>query len=94
MNTPKTKLPSEPPVRSNRLVMRQRLTDMRLLEGKTEEISMTALRERPGDVIDQVQMGKTFKITKAGKLVAILAAPEPTALEIGAKIRRLGLQGA
>lgn len=30
----------------------RRLTDMKLLEGQTEEISMTELRQRPGDVID------------------------------------------
>ena len=72
----------------------RRLTDMKLLEGQTEEISMTDLRQRPGDVIDQVQMGKTFTITKGGKTVAVLAQPEPNALELGAEIRRLGLQGA
>lgn len=70
-----------------------KLTDMKLLSGQTEEISMSALRQRPGDVIDQVQMGKTFTVTKAGKIVATLAAPEPTALELGAEIRRLKLAG-
>lgn len=68
-----------------------RLTAMQLLKGKTEEISMTNLRSRPGDVIDQVQMGKTFTITKAGKVVAVISQPEPNALELGAEIRRLGL---
>lgn len=72
----------------------RRLTEMKLLEGQTEEISMTDLRQRPGDVIDQVQMGKTFTITKGGKTVAVLSRPEPNALELGAEIRRLGLQGA
>lgn len=68
-----------------------RLTDMKLLKGKSEEISMTDLRSRPGDVIDQVQSGKTFTVTKAGKVVAVISQPEPNALELGAEIRRLGL---
>lgn len=71
-----------------------RLTDMKLLKGKFEEISMTDLRSRPGDVIDQVQSGKTFTITKAGKVVAVISQPEPNALELGAEVRRLGLAGA
>jgi prevent-host-death family protein len=70
-----------------------KLTDMKLLEGQTEEITMTDLRSRPGDVVDQVQMGKEFTITKAGKVVAVVHAPEPTALELGAAIRKLGLGG-
>ena len=70
------------------------MTDMLLLTGVTEEISMTALRQRPGDVINQVQMGKTFIITKGGKTVAALSRPEPNAFELAAEIRRLGLQGA
>jgi len=64
---------------------------MKLFEGETEEISMMDLRKRPGDVIDQVQMGKTFIITKAGKKVAILSRPQADAAELAAEIRRLGL---
>lgn len=70
-----------------------RLTDMNLMAGKTEQITMTDLRSRPGDVIDQVQMGKTFVVSKAGKVVAEISSPEPTAFELGAAIRRLGLAG-
>lgn len=66
---------------------------MKLLAGTTEEITMTELRQRPGDIIDQVQMGRTFTITKAGKVVAVLSTPEPSALELGAEVRRLGLSG-
>jgi prevent-host-death family protein len=73
--------------------MSQKLTDMKLLSGQQEEITMTDLRQRPGDVVDQVQMGKKFVITKAGKVVAELESPEPTALELGAEVRRLGLAG-
>jgi len=67
---------------------------MKLLKGKSEEISMTDLRSRPGDVIDQVQSGKTFTVTKSGKVVAVISQPEPNALELGAEVRRLGLAGA
>jgi len=69
----------------------KRLTDMSLLAGQVEEISMTELRSRPGDIIAQVQMGKTFKVTKNGATVAVLAAPEPDALQLGAAVRKLGL---
>jgi len=50
-----------------------RLTDMKLLAGKSETISMSDLRSRPGDVFDQVQLGKTFTITKGGKVVAVIS---------------------
>ena len=71
-----------------------RLIAMQLLTGQTEKITMMQLRKGPGDIIDQVQMGKTFIITKAGKVVAVISQPESTALELGAEIRRLGLTGS
>ena len=71
-----------------------RLKDMKLLQGQIEEITMMALRKSPGDVINQVQMVKTFIITRSGKTVAIISAPEPNAFELGAKVRRMGLAGA
>ena len=69
------------------------LVAMQLLAGQTEQITMMYLRQHPGDVITQVQMGKTFTITKAGKTVAILSQPEPTALELLAEVKRCGLRG-
>ena len=69
------------------------LVAMQLLAGQTEEITMMYLRQHPGDIITQVQMGKTFTITKAGKVVAMLSQPEPTALELAAEVRRLKLVG-
>jgi prevent-host-death family protein len=56
----------------------KRLTDLQLLTGQTEEITMMDLRSRPGDVMAQVQSGKTFTVTKAGKVVAVISQPEPT----------------
>lgn len=69
----------------------QRLTEMKLFVGKVEQITMGQLRAAPGDVIAQVEMGKTFTITKRGVVVAVIAAPEPTALELGAAARAAGL---
>jgi len=66
-----------------------RITEMDLLVGQSEEISLTDLRSRIGDVIAQVQMGKTFRITKSGTRVAEISSPEPTALELGAAVRKM-----
>ena len=71
--------------------MVKRLADMNLLEGQTEEITVMDLRRGPGDILAQVALGKVFTITKAGKPVAVLSKPEPTALELGAAARSLGL---
>jgi len=60
-----------------------------LLEGETETITMTDLRSQPGDVFAQIQQGKTFTVTKQGKPIAVIHSPEPTALELGAALRRL-----
>lgn len=59
------------------------------LTGQTETITVTDFRRAPGDVLMQAQMGKVFNITKNGVIVAVLAASEPDALELGAAVRRL-----
>ncbi len=59
------------------------------LSGREETITVTELRARPGDVLSQVELGKTFTITRCGKKIAIISKPEPTALELGAQIRRM-----
>ena len=67
------------------------LTDKQLFRGIVEQITISDFRSRPGDVICQVQMGKTFNITKQGKVVAVLQQPEETsAIFIANEIRRLG----
>jgi antitoxin (DNA-binding transcriptional repressor) of toxin-antitoxin stability system len=55
------------------------------LSGKFERISISELRNRPGDVLEQVNLGKTFLILKNGKPVAVLSKPpgETLAMEIG-----------
>lgn len=68
-----------------------RLAEMKLLQGQKETITMSDLRSRPGDVIAQVQQGKHFEVTKSGNVVAQLSEPEPGALQLGAEVRRLGL---
>ena len=71
--------------------MRKRLEKSAILTGQTETISIMDFRKSPGDVFLQAQMGKVFNITKNGVVVAVLHAPEPNALELGAEIRRLKL---
>jgi len=66
------------------------------LEGREETITMTELRALPGDVMDQVSLGKVFNITRGGRILGRLVPPaprEPNALELGAAVRRLGLEG-
>lgn len=59
------------------------------LQGREETITMTELRAQPGDVLDQVELGKVFNIMRNGKVVAVIAKPEPNALELGAAARRV-----
>lgn len=73
--------------------MRKLLTRTMSLTGQSETITAMDFRKAPGDVLLQAQMGKTFTITKNGVVVAILSPPEPTALELGAAVRRKGLAG-
>jgi hypothetical protein len=64
-----------------------KLTDRKIFDGQTEKITMTNLRSAPGDIITQVQMGKTFEIYKQGKIVAVLSAPIMNAAELAKAIR-------
>lgn len=63
------------------------------LAGRQETITVTELRARPGDILSQVELGKTFSITRCGLTIAVLCKPEPNAVELGAEVRRLGLAG-
>ena len=66
------------------------------LEGREETITMSELRALPGDVMDQVALGKVFVITRAGRVLGRLVSPTPrgpNAFELGAAVRRLGLAG-
>jgi len=69
----------------------RRLADMQLLAGKEVTITMMELRQQPGDVMDLVLQGATITVTRQGKPVAVIHKPEPTAAELGAAMRRLGL---
>lgn len=68
-----------------------KLTEMNLMDGKSENISMTYLRGCPGDVFSQVQMGKTFNVMKNGKVIAVISKPELNAFELGAACRKAGV---
>lgn len=67
--------------------MRKRLEKSRLLAGEFETISVMDFRRSPGDIFIQAQLGKTFNITKNGMIIAVLHAPEPSALELGRAVR-------
>lgn len=51
------------------------LTETKLLEGQTEEITISELRSKPGEVFQQVQMGKEFTVSKSGRVIAEIKAP-------------------
>ncbi len=71
--------------------MRKTLTKTMDLTGQRETITAMDFRRSPGDILLQAQMGKVFSVTKNGVVIAIISAPEPNALELGAEIRRLKL---
>ena len=48
------------------------------LHGKSEEITISELRKRPGDIFQQVELGKRFSVTKNGKVIAAITRPENT----------------
>jgi antitoxin (DNA-binding transcriptional repressor) of toxin-antitoxin stability system len=52
-----------------------RLAELVDLRGQEETITMTELRAKPGEVISQVELGKRFVVTRAGKVLAIIAPP-------------------
>ena len=71
--------------------LHRRLRDLRLLHGKEIEITMMDLRSAPGDVMDLVLQGVKITVTRQGKPIAVIQSPEPSAAELGAAVRRLGL---
>lgn len=46
------------------------------LHGKSEEITISELRNRPGDVFQQVSLGKQFIVTKNGEQIALICPPK------------------
>ena len=71
--------------------MGDKLRKMNLLEGEEETITSMEFRASPGEVLSQVELGKRYLITRYGKIVAEIRRPEPTALDLGAAVRALGL---
>lgn len=59
------------------------------LKGQSEEITISELRSKPGEVFAQVEMGKEFTITKSGKVVAEIKKPEEFDWAALAAIRRI-----
>ena len=69
----------------------RKLSEMNLLYGQTEEITCTELRKTPGDIIEQVRLGKVFFVTKGKgrKRVAMISQPGATAVELASAVRHL-----
>lgn len=59
------------------------------LEGQAEEITLSELRSKPGEVFAQVSMGKDFTVTKGGTPVAEITKHKPFDLPALAMLRKL-----
>jgi len=46
------------------------LSETQILAGQTETITVMDLRKLPGEVFNQVEMGKIYQITRKGKVIA------------------------
>lgn len=51
----------------------KRLKEHVSLDGQIENLSMTDLRQRPGEVLTSVELGKVFVVQRNGKAVAVLS---------------------
>jgi prevent-host-death family protein len=45
------------------------------LKGKFETISVSQLRQKPGEVLTLVDLGKTFLVTRNSKPIAVISSP-------------------
>ena len=54
------------------------LSETQILAGQTETISVMDLRKLPGEVFNQVEMGKVYEITRKGRPIAWIC-PKPPA---------------
>jgi len=53
----------------------KRLAQEVSLHGKFEQITITELRARPGEVLSSIELGKTYLVTRQGKAVAVMSKP-------------------
>lgn len=54
------------------------------LDGKFEVITLSDLRRLPGEIMQCVELGKTYLITRNGKAIAVLSKPPGETLTIAA----------
>lgn len=59
------------------------------LKGQTEEITLSDLRSKPGEVFAQVELGKEFTVSKNGRVVAEIKKPEAFDWQALAVLRKL-----
>jgi hypothetical protein len=69
----------------------KRIKQIANLSNEVETITAMDFRKSPGEVFLQVQLGKSFKITRNGIVIAVVSPPELNAFELGAEVRRLKL---
>lgn len=64
------------------------LTQTVSLKGQFEEITISELRSKPGEVFSQVCMGKDFAVSKCGEVIAEIKKSEPFDWRALAMLRR------
>ena len=57
-----------------------KLTNEVSLDGIVREITMMELRQHPGDVMTAVELGATFVVKRADRIMAVITAPKNTDL--------------
>lgn len=65
------------------------IADQVSLVGHSESITISELRAKPGEVFAQVALGKSFTISKNGKVMAEIKKPESFDLAALARLRKL-----
>ena len=60
----------------------KRLEQIASLSGQIETITAMDWRKMPGEILDQVILGKTYLVTRRGRVVAVIQRPPGETLTI------------
>jgi antitoxin (DNA-binding transcriptional repressor) of toxin-antitoxin stability system len=69
----------------------KKMSELQLLAGQHERITIVEFRLAPGEVLGQVMQGKRFTITKYGRVVADLTPVGTSEPEAAGESKRVGV---